>query len=53
VGKSIPREGDDAKKIADIKKAKDILGWTPKRSIADSVQALVVWYKAHPHGWDH
>jgi UDP-glucose 4-epimerase len=52
VGKSTPREGDDAKKIADISKAKKILGWEPKRSVADSVNALIKWYKLHPNGWE-
>ncbi|MFH0772959.1 MAG: UDP-glucose 4-epimerase GalE [bacterium] len=52
VEKSTPRQGDDAKKIADIAKAKQVLGWVPKRSIADSVNALVKWYKAHPTGWE-
>jgi len=52
VGKTAPREGDDAKKIADITKAKRVLGWEPKRSIADSVNALVKWYTACPQGWD-
>lgn len=52
VGKAEPREGDDAKKIANIGKANQVLGWTPRRSIADSVQSLVTWYKIHPHGWD-
>ncbi|MCX6733004.1 MAG: UDP-glucose 4-epimerase GalE [Candidatus Roizmanbacteria bacterium] len=52
VGKTTPREGDDAKKIADITKAKQVLGWVPKRSVADSVNALVKWYKVHPNGWD-
>lgn len=52
VGKSIPRQGDDAKKIADITKAKQILGWTPKRNIKDSITSLAAWYKRHPHGWD-
>lgn len=52
VGKATPREGDDAKKIADITKAKQVLGWVPNRSIADSVNALLKWYKAHPHGWE-
>jgi UDP-glucose 4-epimerase len=52
VGKTIPREGDDAKKIADINKARQVLGWVPHRSIVDSINALVTWYKAHPHGWD-
>jgi UDP-glucose 4-epimerase len=52
IGKATPREGDDAKKIADITKAKKVLGWEPKRSIADSVHALIKWYSTHPHGWD-
>jgi len=52
VGHATPREGDDAKKIADITKARQVLGWAPKRSVADSVNALVKWYTAHPHGWE-
>ena len=51
VGKTTPREGDDAKKIADIGKAKQVLGWEPKRSVADSVRSLVTWYGDHPQGW--
>jgi UDP-glucose 4-epimerase len=46
------RQGDDAKKIADITKAKTVLGWEPKRTIEDSVKSLVAWYKNHPQGWD-
>jgi len=49
--KSSPREGEYAKAVASIQKAKDVLGWEPKRSIADSVKSLVAWYKAHPEGW--
>lgn len=52
VGKTVPREGDDAKKIADITKAKKVLGWQPKRSVADSVESLITWYKSHPRGWE-
>ena len=57
-GKEIPlekgntRQGDDPKKIADIKKAKETLGWSPRRTIADSVKSLVTWYTNHPKGWD-
>ena len=51
VGKSVPREGDDAKKIADIAKAKQVLGWEPKRTIEDSVKSLTAWYRVHPQGW--
>lgn len=52
VQKSTPREGDPARLVASIKKAKEVLNWEPKRSIEDSVKSLVVWYKQHPHGWD-
>ena len=46
------RQGDDAKKIADIKKAKEILGWVPKRTLEDSVKSLLIWYKNYPQGWE-
>jgi len=50
--KTIPRAGDDAKKIAAIEKAKKVLGWQPKRTIKDSIESLMKWYQAHPHGWE-
>ena len=46
-----PRKGEVAEKYADIRKAKKILGWEPKRTIEDSVESLVKWYKKHPKGW--
>ncbi len=52
IEKAYTRQGDDAKKIADIKKAKEVLGWEPKRTIADSVRTLLIWYKNHPQGWE-
>ncbi len=51
IEKANTRLGDDAKKIADIKLAKEVLGWEPKRTIEDSVRSLIVWYKSHPNGW--
>ena len=45
------RKGEDTKIFADITKAKEKLGWEPKRSIEDSVKSLVKWYKEHPNGW--
>lgn len=47
-----PRQGESPKLIASIEKAKQVLSWTPKRSIEDSVRSMVTWYKAHPHGWE-
>lgn len=52
IEKANTRQGDDAKKIADIKLANEILGWQPKRTIEDSVKSLLVWYKSHPNGWE-
>lgn len=47
-----PRQGEYAKAIASIEKANRVLGWEPKRSIADSVNSLITWYNAHPNGWN-
>ena len=52
IEKANTRLGDDAKKIADIKLAKKILSWQPKRTIEDSVKSLLIWYKNHPNGWE-
>lgn len=46
------RQGEYAKMVASINKAKDVLGWVPKRSINDSVSSLVKWYTNHPNGWE-
>lgn len=46
------REGEYAKMIASIEKAKKILNWEPKRSLEDSIKSLVTWYKTRPQGWE-
>jgi len=51
VGQTQPRLGEYAEMRADNRKAKEILGWVPKRTIADSVKSLVTWYRLHPNGW--
>lgn len=51
IKRSKPRSGEYARMVADIKKAKKILGWQPKRSLEDSVKSLVKWYQKHPEGW--
>lgn len=50
--KSKPRMGEDKELIADIRKAKRVLGWKPKREMEDSIRSLVKWYKKHPNGWE-
>jgi UDP-glucose 4-epimerase len=47
-----PRQGEYAKVFANNQKAQNLLGWQPKRSIADSVSSLVEWYNKHPKGWE-
>lgn len=51
IKKSEARKGEYAKMVAEIKKAKEVLSWEPKRSLQDSVESLVKWYKKHPKGW--
>lgn len=53
IKKGITRQGEYAKMIASIDKAKKILGWQPKRTIKDSIESLVKWYKKHPNGWEY
>lgn len=52
IEKANTRQGDDAKKIADINKAQKLLGWKPTKTIEDSVKSLMIWYKNHPNGWE-
>lgn len=39
------REGDVAKLICDGTKAKNVLGWIPKRSLNDSIRTAYLWEK--------
>lgn len=52
IGKTIPRKGEYAEMIASIKKAKRVLGWEPEKTIEDSINSLVSWYRKHPQGWE-
>lgn len=47
-----PRKGEYATMFASIKKAGDVLGWKPERSLQKTIESLVSWYTAHPHGWE-
>ncbi len=48
-----PRKGEYSVMVADIKKAKRVLGWAPKRSIDDSIKSLIKWYKVKKAGWEY
>ena len=47
-----PRQGEYAKMVASIEKAKKILGWTSRRTITQSITSLIEWYKSHLSGWE-
>lgn len=49
--KTKARQGEYSKMIAATAKAKEILGWWPKRTIEQSVKSLIKWYKNQPRGW--
>jgi len=51
VGKGEVRKGEYGAVYADIGKVKKVLGWKPKKTIKNSVEALVRWYKRKPDGW--
>lgn len=51
VKKGEARAGESAKLVASINKAKRVLGWEPKRTIADSIKSLILWYNKHANGW--
>lgn len=52
IKKAEARKGEYATMIANTKKAKEVLNWEPERSIEDSINSLVAWYKSHPKGWE-
>ncbi len=52
IGESERRADEADKMVADISKAKNILGWTPAHTLAQSVESLIKWYTNHPNGWE-
>jgi UDP-glucose 4-epimerase len=46
------RQGEYARAVAKIDKARKLLGWEPEHSLEDSVKSLVTWYNMHPKGWE-
>jgi UDP-glucose 4-epimerase len=45
------RAGDPPRLVASTEKARDGLGWTPRRSLDDMVADAWQWYQAHPQGY--
>jgi UDP-glucose 4-epimerase len=46
------REGDPPRLVGDARRARDVLGWEPKRpALADIVRSAWEWQQAHPDGY--
>jgi UDP-glucose 4-epimerase len=43
-----PRPGDTRESVADISRARDIMGFRPKVYLADGLQETFRWYRDHP-----
>jgi UDP-glucose 4-epimerase len=52
LAKGPKRLGEYSKMTSSYRKAKRILNWEPQRSIDDSIQSLVKWYRKKPNGWE-
>lgn len=46
------RIGEVARIFANFTKAKQLLGWEPKRSLEQSIRSLAKFYTDHPNGWN-
>ena len=47
------RLGEQARMLADAKKAAKVLNWHPKRELVDSIMSLISWYSQNPNGWTY
>ena len=46
------REGDPPRLVADARRAREVLGWTPRRPALDEIlRSAWEWMQAHPHGY--
>ena len=57
-GKEIPaamkprRPGDPPTLIASNRKAKEVLGWVPKRGLEEIIADAWAWHQSHPNGYE-
>lgn len=47
------RPGEYAHVYADNTKAREILKWSPKKSLKDSIESLKKWYEKYPNGYKY
>ena len=47
------REGDPPRLVGDARRAREVLGWEPKRpALREIIGSAWEWQKAHPHGYE-
>lgn len=46
------RGNEDPYSVANCNRATKVLGWQAKRTISDSIDAMIKWYESHPNGWE-
>jgi len=52
IADSLPRKGEYEEVYASSEKTKDLLGWSSKKSLNESINSLVLWYQSHPNGYE-
>lgn len=52
MSRTTPRQGEYEKVYADTTQARKLLGWSPEKSLRDSIESLQKWYSGHPHGYN-
>lgn len=50
--KGVERQGEYAAVYADITHARELLDWSPQKSLGDSIQSLARWYKNNPNCYE-
>lgn len=46
------RAGDVRHSVADVSKARDLLGYTPAVSLQNGLERVVAWFRANTEAWD-
>ena len=52
VGAYPSRPSDTGNWVADIRKAKRLLGWAPRRSLQAGLERTIAWFRQHGHVYD-
>jgi nucleoside-diphosphate-sugar epimerase len=48
IGAELPRRPEPSSWVADVSKARSLLGWTPRVSLEEGLSRTVAWMREHP-----